>query len=168
MRKTLRILLLAPLVFLLLFEEWGWDPLARGFAALARHRVWAATEQKIRQLPPWAAVLVFVVPVLALIPVKLLALYLFGRGHAMLGLSLIVVAKLAGTAVAARLFQLTEPALMRNRWFARIYFPWKNWKDSTLAQWRASRIWLLVRKTSLRAKTKSAQLWAAIKTWSEG
>jgi hypothetical protein len=40
---------------------------------------------------------------------KLLALFLLGRGHATSAVLLLVGAKLAGTAVVARLFQLVEP-----------------------------------------------------------
>lgn len=42
-----------------------------------------------------------------------------------LGLGHVLAAKLVGTALAARLFQLTHPALMQLHWFARLYAPWK-------------------------------------------
>ena len=126
---------------LLLFEEWGWEPLAALFARLARLPLWAALERKIVQLPPAGALLVFGVPMLTLLPVKLLALYLFGQGQTTLGLILLFGAKLGGTAVMARLFQLTQPALMQLRWFAWWYPRWKTWKDAVLTEVRRSSAW---------------------------
>ena len=43
------------LVPLLLFEEWGWAPLAAQAAKLARLPLWARLEQRVRAMPPWAA-----------------------------------------------------------------------------------------------------------------
>ena len=158
-KKILRSILLAPFLLVLLFEEWGWEPLARFFTRLAKLPLWAKLESDIKGLPPWAAILVFGVPVIALIPVKLLALYLFGQGHVTLGLILVIGAKITGTAVAARMFQLTEPALMRLAWFARIYIPWKAWKDRVLTQVRQSAPWRAVRETKTRIKIMLGKLW---------
>jgi hypothetical protein len=159
-KKILRRLLLAPVLLVLLFEEWGWEPLARVFAKLARLPLWARLERRIKALPPWAALLAFGVPFVTLIPVKVLALYLFSQGHAAMGLTLVIAAKVAGTAVAARLFQLTEPALMRLGWFARLYTPWKRWKDGVLTQVRQSAPWRAVRRAKAQIKDKFSQIWA--------
>lgn len=162
-KKILNALLLAPVILLLLFEEWGWEPLAHGLAVLSRHRLWGAIERTIQRLPPWGALLAFSVPVLLLIPVKLLALYLLDQGHVTLGLGLVLAAKLIGTALAARLFQLTEPALMQMPWFARLYTPWKHWKDRMLAQVRSSLLWRLFRRVKAVAKHLARRSWAACK-----
>ncbi len=150
LKRILRALLLAPVALLLLFEEWGWEQLAAGFAALGRLPWWGQLERRITRLPPWAALLVFGVPVGALVPIKLLALYLFGKGHVMLGVGLVLAAKLTGTALAARLFQLTQPALMQLKWFARLYTPWKNWKDRLLDQVRSSWPWRMAHQLKVR------------------
>ncbi len=158
LRKILRTVLLAPIGLVLLFEEWGWEPLARAFAKLAKLPLWARLEAAIKRLPPWAALLAFGVPVVSLVPIKLLALYLFSQGHMASGLALVIAAKITGTAIAARLFQLTEPALMRLGWFARIYLPFKRWKDNLLAQMRQSAVWRMVRV--LKARIRRA--WSAV------
>ena len=154
LKQGLRALLLAPVALLLLFEEWGWEPLAAGFAALGRHPFWAGLERFILSLPPWAALLAFGVPVGVLVPVKLFALYLIGLGHVVIGVALIIAAKIAGTALAARLFQLTQPALMQLRWFARLYTPWKAWKDRLIAQLRQSAAWRWARCLQLRLRQR--------------
>lgn len=162
-QKLLRKLFLVPVVLILLFEEWGWEPLARCFNALARLPLWGAMERRIASLPPWAALLAFAVPILALVPVKLLALYLMGNGHLVMGLGLVMGAKITGTAFAARLFQLTEPALMRLHWFARLYTPWKLWKDRLLGQVRNFAPWRRIKALKSRCKTAVAQLWLTLK-----
>lgn len=126
------------LALLILFEEWGWEPLQRLLVRIAGSRGLRWIEDRIRQLPPYAALAVFALPTLALLPVKILALWLIGLGRVFLGTLVIVLAKLIGTAVLARLFVLTQPALMRLGWFARGYARWIGWKDALLAWVRAT------------------------------
>lgn len=144
-KRILRSLLAVLLVPLLLFEEWGWEPLAALAARLARLPVWARVEDWLRRLPPWAALLAFLLPVLMLLPVKVLALFLFGHGHALTGTAVLVGAKLVGTAVVARIFQLVEDTLMHIPLFARWYPRWRAWKNRLLTTVRESRPWRVVR-----------------------
>ncbi len=152
LKKILLNILSGVIALVLLFEEWGWEPLAVLFARLARIPLWAWLERKIARLAPWAALLVFGAPVVLLLPVKFLALYLFGKGQAALGLVLLLAAKLVGTALLARLFQITQPALMKLPWFGRWYPRWKAWKDGLLAQVRQSALWSLGRRLKARVK----------------
>ncbi len=163
LRRLLRAAVLLPVLAVLLFEEWGWEPLAKWFKALAKWPLWGAVERFLTHLPPWAALMAFTLPVLGLIPIKLLALYLLGKGHLALGLALIVGAKVTGTALAARLFQLTEPALLRLRWFARLYIPWKIWKDRLLAQVRDSTLWRRLRALKAGWKAAALRQWQILK-----
>lgn len=52
-------------------------------------------------------------PTLRLLPIKLLSLWLIGQGKVFCGTLLILLAKLAGTVIGARMFSLTQPALMQ-------------------------------------------------------
>lgn len=155
LRRVFRRIFIALIAGVLLFEEWGWERLAAAFAQLARLPLWGWLERKITQLPPVAALLVIGVPMLTLLPVKLLALYLFGKGQTTLGLVLLLGAKMVGTALMARLFQLTQPALMQLGWFARWYPRWKNWKDGVLAEIRQSAPW----RAGQRAKRLTRVWW---------
>ncbi len=145
MKRFLRALFnatLAPLLALvLIFEEWGWEPLSRLIGRLARLPLWARMEAFIAGLPPYAALVLYLVPIVLLLPIKLLALYWINAGHVALGLAVVMLAKIMGTAIAARLFTLTHPALMRLPWFARFYGRWKPWKDALMAQIKASAPW---------------------------
>jgi hypothetical protein len=158
-RRALR-LVFAPLVALILvFEEWGWEPLSALMARLARLPFLAWVERRIAALPPWAAVAVFAAPALALVPVKLLALFLIGKGQALLGVGVLLMAKVLGTALVARLFTLTQPSLMRLAWFARWYPRWKAWKDDVIAWVRSSALW----RTAAAYKAQVRSWWQAFR-----
>ena len=129
------------LALVILFEEWGWEPLQAALGRMARWPPLAWVERQLQRMPPYAALAVFAVPGLTLLPVKLAALALITRGHAVGGLLLIVAAKLIGTAVVARLFTLLQPALMTLVWFARGHARWIVWKTHWMGRVRASAAW---------------------------
>ena len=137
--RLLRTLLQAVVALLLLFEEWGWEPLQRLAAAIGRWPGFRWIEGWVRGLPPYGALALFAVPAIALLPIKLAALWAIHRGHTLIGLAVIVAAKLLGTALVARLFLLTHDALMRLAWFARLYARWMTWKGALLVWVRADR-----------------------------
>ena len=153
----------ALVALVVLFEEWGWEPLQRWMARLARLPGLRQLEQWVMRLPPWAALLALLLPSVLLVPVKLAALWLIGIGKGSLGVSVIVVAKIVGTAVVARLFTLTRPALKRLRWFEVIYERWAAWKESVIARVRASWAWRagrVFKRAALRQWTR----WRAAKS----
>lgn len=147
----------ALLALLILFEEWGWEPLQRLLARLGRLPLLRQLEARIARLPPYAALVVFFVPALLLLPVKLAALALIAHGQRLLGLTVIVLAKLMGTAIVARLFTLTRPALMQLPWFVRLYGRWTAWKEALLARVRASWAWRWGRVLKRQARQRWAR-----------
>ena len=152
--RVLRAPLLALAALVLAIEEWGWRPLTALAARLARWPPLARLEARIRALPPLAALALFLVPAVVLFPVKLLALWLIHQGRAALGVTVIVAAKLVGTALVGRLFVLTEPQLMRFAWFARALGWWRHTKQrvrDALHAWPAWR--------QLRAGLRRGRVW---------
>jgi len=145
-----RWLLRWALALLILFEEWGWEPLARLFGLLSHLPPVRWLEARIAGLPPYGALAVFLLPSLLLVPVKLLALMLIAHGHALSGLLVIVAAKLVGTALLARLFALTRDSLLRLAWFERLYGRWHHFKETLLATVRASPAWQAARRLKRR------------------
>ena len=132
----------APLVYLaafvLLVEEWCWDAGMRLARALARLPALAALEARVRTLPPYAALCAFVLPGLLLLPVKFLALLAIAHGHALSGIATIVLAKVGGAAVVARIYVLTLPTLLAVGWFARCHGWFMDAKTRCLDYWRTS------------------------------
>ena len=138
------------LALLILFEEWGWEPLQRLLARIGRWPGLRWVEGCVSRLPPWAAVVLFAVPAGLLLPIKLLALWALTRGHVVLGMLVILAAKIVGTAVVARLFTLTQPALMQLRWFAWAHVHWMRIKHAVLARAQASWAWRVARVVKRR------------------
>lgn len=146
----LRWLVRVVLALLILFEEWGWEPLRRAFALFARLPVIRQLEGLLRRLPPRWALVALLLPSLLILPVKLLAVWLVAEGRVTLGVAVIIAAKLFGTALLAWLFQLIQPALMQLAWFARLHARWTAWKADLLAWVRASAVWRMARAVKLR------------------
>ena len=142
------------LALLILFEQWGWIPLARALGQLARWPVIGRLEKRIAGLGPRVAFAVLFVPALALLPVKLGALWLVALGRVALGLAMLVVAKLLGTAVVARLYLLTQPQLMRLAWFARLHRRWIAWKTRIVASLVESPGWVAARAWAARVRAR--------------
>jgi hypothetical protein len=90
---------------------------------------------------------VFVLPSTFLLPLKFLAVFLVAKGQIVLAGLLFLAAKVVATALVARLFLLTQPALMQIGWFARGYDIVMPWKDALVDMvhnslvWRVARIW---------------------------
>ncbi|QDQ28107.1 hypothetical protein FNU76_18115 [Chitinimonas arctica] len=128
----------APLVLLaalfIFLETFLWDELARLFGILSRLPLWARLERWIAGVPAWAALPLFLVPMLLLFPIKLAAIWLLARGHMLLGVQLLLAAKLGGTALAARLFMLLKPTLLTIPWFARGYAGLVRWRTRIFAR----------------------------------
>jgi len=165
---------------IVVFEEWGWRPLADLLGKLARYSPFAWIENRIRVLPPYGALAIFALPSVSLFPLKLLALYLIAQGKTVMAAALFAGAKVVGTALIARLYMLTEHALMRIGWFKWAYdllMPYKKalvewvhdswaWRYGRVVKWRLmsvvkpiaaavrSRLAALFRRSSKSADSK--------------
>jgi len=62
-------------------------------------------------------------------------------GRATVGIAVIVVAKVVGTAFVGRLFVLVEAQLMTFPWFVRCMTLWQSTRDRVIAAWRQSVLW---------------------------
>lgn len=151
------------LALVVIFEEWGWQPLARALAALGRYRPWAILEGWIASLPPYGALAVFAMPAVLLFPLKLVALWLLTGGHVIFAGLVFVGAKLAGTAFLARIFMLTQPALMRIGWFARVYERFMPWKHAAEEWLRTSWAWRYGRVVKARMKKAAKTAWERLR-----
>jgi hypothetical protein len=114
------IMLLALAAVLLEATLWRWL-MALG-QALSRLPVFALAERLVARLSPRMVVVVFVLPFLAVIPLlKLGELWLFLHGHFVLGVLLLLGAKVLGVAFSARLFAIARPKMLQVPAFAWAY-----------------------------------------------
>jgi hypothetical protein len=124
MRRLLRPLWIF-LALLFLLEAWLWDHLAPLVARivnlipLARFKAWLANA--ISDLPPWATLFVFLVPFVAMLPLKFLEVYFLATHNWLGAAAVIVVVKLAGLGVTAFIFDVTRDKLLQMAWFRRLY-----------------------------------------------
>lgn len=144
------------LALLILFEEWGWEPLQRALARIGQLPGLRWIERRIQTLPAYAALAFLLLPSVLLLPIKLVALWLIGQGHLLLGSLVIIAAKLGGTALVARIFTLTRPTLLQLPWFARLYARWSDWKLRLLTQVRASWAWRKAHQIKLHTQLRLA------------
>ena len=90
LRRTLGVVF----ALIVLFEQWGWRPLAAALQTIAHVAPIAALERRISRLPPYAALVTFALPTVLLVPLKLFALYLIANGHAFSAGGLFIGAKI--------------------------------------------------------------------------
>ena len=152
--------ILAALV--VLFEEWGWKPLSALLGRLAKFAPIAFVERLIARLPPYAALSVFALPTVFLLPLKFVALWLLANGKVWTATALFAGAKVASTAFIARIFTLTKPQLMQIGWFARAYNWFVPWKESLFALIRTSWVWRYGRMLKNRLRLELKQIWLRI------
>ena len=112
MRRLLKPLwILLALVFL--FEAWLWEhlrPLVAWVVGLiAWDRLKARVAAWIEHLPPYATLLVFLVPIILLFPVKLLGLWMLAHGSWLGALAVLGLAKVVSLGVTAFIFDITRP-----------------------------------------------------------
>jgi len=124
MRRWLRPLWIF-LALLFLMEAWLWDHLAPIVARvvnlipLARFKAWLA--ETIADLPPWATLFVFLLPFVAMLPLKFIEVY-FLATHNWLGAAAVILGvKIVGLGVTAFIFDVTRDKLLQMSWFRRLY-----------------------------------------------
>lgn len=153
----------AVLALLLVLEEWLWDALKAQLHRLSQLPLVHRAEGWLRSLPPWASVLIMLLPALVLLPFKVLGLWALAHRHPLLGVGIVLLAKLTGTALAAYLFDLVRDNARKIGWFDMLYCAIRRllarahaWLESQAAYQRAratlhrARIWLHTQWEALR------------------
>lgn len=123
--RALKHLFWSTLALLFLFEEWFWRVFGPVFHRLVAWLPLTAlkrgTERILQALPPYVALLLFIIPAAIIFPFKLAGLWLFAHGRFFLGGLVFLAAKAVGFGSAAFLFDVCKPKLMQIGWFARLY-----------------------------------------------
>jgi hypothetical protein len=120
MRRLLRPLwIFIAAVFLL--EAWLWSHLAPAVGWIVNRLALPALKARlatwVARLPPAGAVVVFLVPMLLVLPMKLLGVWLLSRGSWLGALAVLVTAKVVSVGLTAFILQLTKPKLLQLAWF---------------------------------------------------
>jgi hypothetical protein len=124
MRRLLRPLWVL-LALLFLFEAWLWSHLQAAIAGIVRVlalpalRAWLTAA--IEKLPPAATLVVFLIPVLLLLPIKLLGFWMLAHGSWLGAMATLALAKVVSMGVTAFIFDVTRPKLLQLAWFRWVY-----------------------------------------------
>lgn len=137
-RRLLRPLwILLALIFL--FEAWLWSHLAPAVRWLVEHIAWRKLRERIatliERLPPYPTLLVFLIPVILLLPIKFVGLWMLARGYWLGAMATLGAAKVVSMGVTAFIFDLTRPKLLQLPWFSRLYervLTWLAWAHALI------------------------------------
>lgn len=130
MRRVLRpFLVLLALIFLV--EAWLWEHLRPLVAWVVERIAWDRLKARaaawIEHLPPYATLLVFLVPVILLFPLKLVGLWMLAHGSWLGAMAVLGLAKVASMGVTAFIFDITRPKLLQLAWFRWLYDHMLTW-----------------------------------------
>lgn len=149
---------MAALALILVFEEWLWDHL-KAFMRRLADRPWVhRLEAHLRQIPPWASLLVLLVPGVLIFPFKVAGLWAIAQGYPLMGLIIFVLAKISGTALAAYLFDLVRENARKLAWFNRLYLWINDWLQR-------ARAWLAAQPAYIATKAWARRVKAQVKEW---
>jgi hypothetical protein len=125
------LLTFAAVVFLI--EAWLWDKMILLGRWAVRHLPWQefkdAIARLIGRLPPYAALLLFLIPIAVIEPLKIVALDQIAHGRLLRGVLAFVMLKFVGLGLIAFIFDLTRDKLLMIGWFARFYALVIYWRD---------------------------------------
>lgn len=138
---------LQPLLFVLavlfLIEAWLWKhlgPAVRWLADLVPfRRVKQVVAGWAQALPPYAALALFVLPMLLAEPLYLAAAWAFTHHHWTLGIAFVAAEKLFVMGGLAFLYGVCEPQLRAIPWFSRLidlFLRWKAWAEAEVAPFK--------------------------------
>ena len=123
MRRHLLRPLWIVLALLFLAEAWLWDHLEPIVARAVNLVPWGKLKDRlarlIEDLPPWATLMVFVIPFIFLLPLKFLEVYFLAKRNWLAAAGVLIVAKLLGVGVTAFVFDVSARSCCRWRGSAR-------------------------------------------------
>lgn len=91
--------------------------------------VFARMRRLIQKMAPYPSLMLLAIPVALVEPLKLLALFIAGRGHWLSGTGMIVAAYAVSLLLVERLFKIVKPKLMMIGWFANCWIRFVGLKD---------------------------------------
>jgi hypothetical protein len=81
----------------------------------------ASVRRRIQKLSPYLSMVLLLVPVVLVEPLKLVALFVAGKGHWLTGTGMIIGAYAVSLLFVERLFRAVKPKLLCLNWFAKLW-----------------------------------------------
>ena len=90
----------------------------------------ARTRRRLQKMSPYLSLALLFVPLLLVEPLKLVAVFIAGKGHWLTGTGMLIGAYAVSLLFVERLFRMIKPKLMTLGWFARLW----TWITAVRAQ----------------------------------
>jgi len=168
-RSLLKRLTTPPLVVLavlvMLVEEHLWRALARLGAWVGRWPPLAAAEARLAAAPVAVCLAALLAPATLLLPVNAVVVWLMAAGHFGVGLVVLLAAKLAATAMVARIYAICLPKLETVGWFVRVRDAVVAAKDWSHRKLEATAAWRWARRVLRTVRDKLARGGALAAHW---
>ena len=100
--------------------------------------------RNIQRLNPYTSLFLLAVPLMLAEPLKLAAIFIFGSGHLLAGLIVMLSAYLVSALLVERLFKIVKPKLLTLSWFMVI---WKRFAETRRKAFRLLKSKWLRRRT---------------------
>lgn len=156
--RLARVVLGIFVVPLVLFDE-AVRPLFRPLLRmLARMRLLQRMQSVIESLPPYAILVVLLVPFLIAEPLKIVALYWLGTGHVKLGIGTLVGAYAGSFVFVERIYDAGRDKLMQIGWFRSLMLPVTRARDLFLTWLRGSPGWAFARALGRGARDRARMI----------
>ena len=162
LKRALELMIVPLAAAFVFFEQTLIKYLNAAMAAVARWPPIAGVERWLVGLPPYAALVAFVAPSILILPIKLVALWFAAVGRYELAFGTLIVGKMLGTAVLARLYRILRPRLMASPWFGRADSWFFDWRDQSYAFVKSLPAWKRIAAMVQQLRIRIANLVSAL------
>lgn len=107
-------------IIIVSFEEYIWRYVSVFVTACRNNRYLNALGLFIQDCAPYIAATFFLIPIILLIPLKILAVFLLAHGHFILGTILYLAIKIIGATIAKWIYSYAQHSLRKIVWFEYI------------------------------------------------
>ena len=161
-KRVLQIVLVPIAAAIVFIEQTIIRYLNKVTAAIAAWPPIARLEAWLVRLPPYWALLTFATPSILILPVKVAAFWFGMHGRYGLALGSVILGKLLGTAILARLYAILRPKLMTIPWFAWADTRFFAWRDRAYAFVKSLPAWQMVQAMMQAARARMAEVVSAL------
>ncbi|MEZ5826751.1 MAG: hypothetical protein R3C97_19130 [Geminicoccaceae bacterium] len=134
-RKTARAGLTIIAILWFVIDELVWRQVQASFAWLHRLKLLSRLEERLRVLPPYGALALFILPAAITFPAKIMALWL-SVSSPLLGGIAFVSAKLLSSALGAWIYRVVRDRILEIGWFRPLHDRVLGWHAAIVGQIR--------------------------------
>jgi hypothetical protein len=160
--RALEIALVPVAAAIVFFEQTVIRYLNMVTAAIAAWPPIARLEAWLMRLPPYQALLAFVMPSILILPIKLAALFFAAKHMFGLALASVIIGKMLATAILARLYRILRPTLMTIGWFAKADTWFFYWRDAAYAFVKSLPAWKKAAAIVLQLRARIVELFSGL------